>query len=368
MAINLKETSPSTIVHATGKHDNYSSYCQPASNLLVLIPIMRKNRTIFNALFSLILSIFGYSAHAQDADQIWYDTAQKMAAATSPEEMRTILNENLPGFTSGIEKDSAENRELLNLWGTSRNIDESHLTDGTRTVPANVVQFLNSILKVNYDENFVFGHAGLTHTYGYLMSNLTTPFGFKRARYVGGEIETGLGLPVGILSGLPSSGTLLSNLTNFAGEIAFRDRPEMLDLLNSEVPEISNFNYEFLKPTRLIEIIENERYTLELRTDIVPFIHENTKGKNTSLLIYSLNLTMAGQKSQPRLITVFPVEKGFADGVFLPANLGEKKAIKLKYNAALPITIPAEEMIGKRFIADENTKFQYRSSKRKAQL
>ena len=307
---------------------------------------------IFNALFSLILSIFGYSSHAQEADKIWYDTAQKMAAATSPEEMRLILDQNLPGFASSIEKDSSQNRELLNLWGNSRNIDESHLSDGMLTVPANVLNYLNTLLKVNCDENFIFNHAGLTHTYGYLMSNLQTPFGFKRARYVAGESEAGFGLSSGLFSGLPTQGSLLSNLTNFAGMIAFRDHPEMLPTLKSEASELANFNYQKLKVSRLVELVQNERFTLELRTDIVPFILPNNKGNNAALLIYSIDFHAKGQNSQPRLITVFPVDKNFASGIFAPAGLGEQRAIKLKYNAALPITIPAEQMIGLRKITD----------------
>lgn len=314
---------------------------------------------VFNALFSLILSIFGYSSHAQEADKIWFDTAQKMASATSPEEMKTILDQNVPGFAASMEKDATQNRDLLNMWGLSRNIDESHLSDGTRTVPANVIQFLNSILKVNYDETFTFGHAGLTHSYGYMMSNLQTPFGFKRARYVLGELEAGFGLTAGLFSGLPAQGTLLSNLTNFAAKIAFRDHPEMLKGIISEVCEIANFDYSSLKPMRLIELIKNERYTLELRTDIVPFTQKNDKGANTHLLIYSVDFHAQGQNSQPRLITVFPVQKGFVDGVFAASGLGDQVTMKLKYNAALPITIPAQEMIGKRFVANENNSAQY---------
>ena len=320
---------------------------------------------IFNALFSLILSLLGFSSHAQDADKIYFETAEKMAAATTPEEMRTILDTNLPGFAAGIERDSTQRRDLLNLWGLSRNIDESHLADGTRTVPANVLQYLNTLLKVNYDENFIYGHAGLTHTYGYLMSNLQTPFGFKRARYVAGEIEAGFGLTPGLFSGMPPHGTLLSNLTNFAGPIAFRDHHETIKKLDCDVHEIKHFNYSTLKPTRLIERIENERFTLELRTDIVPFTKENKNGKNTALLVYSMIFSTTDVKnSEPRLITVFPVEKSFGDGLFLPTRLGDQVAIKLNYNAAPPITIPVEQMIGKRFIENENTTIQHPSSKR----
>ena len=315
--------------------------------------IMMKKRTIFNALFSLILSLFGYSSYAQETEKTWFETARRMAQATSQDEMRLILNETVPGFLATVEQDSKQNRELLNLWGLSRNIDESHLSDGTRTVPANVIQFLQSILKVQYDDNFVYGHAGLTHTYGYLMSNLQTPFGFKRARYVAGEIEAGFGFSEGLFSGLSNKGTLLSNLTHFAGTIAFRDHNRVLNGLKCRIPEIANYPYQNLQPKRLIERIRDDEFFLELRTDIVPFPTNNNHGRNTHLLIYSIDYHARGQDSQPRLITVFPVQKGFMDGVFAPSGLGEREHIRLKYNAAIPVSIPAEKMIGKRFIADE---------------
>ena len=36
-------------------------------------------------------------------------------------------------------------------------------------------------------------HAGFEHTYGYIFSTLKTPYGYKRARWVRNEIETGFG-------------------------------------------------------------------------------------------------------------------------------------------------------------------------------
>jgi len=314
---------------------------------------MRKNRTIFNALITLVLSLFGYQTHAQEADQIWFEAARRMASANSSDEMRSILNETVPGFLQTIEYDAQNNRDLLNLWGYSRNIDESHLNDGKRTVPANVIQFFNSILSVPYDSNFVYGHAGLTHTYGYLMSNLQTPFGFKRARYVAGEIEAGFGVSPGLFSGRPAQGTLLSNLTCFAGKIAFRDHPTVTKPMKCAVPEISGFAFQQLQPKRLIERVVDDAFILELRTDIVPFTLDQSNGRNTHLLVYSIDYHARGQTSQPRLITVFPVQKGFMDGVFAASGLGDHQPIRLKYNAALPDSIPSVKMTGKRFIADE---------------
>jgi hypothetical protein len=316
---------------------------------------MNKRRLI-HAIFSLLISIFGYSSQAQESDQPWFDAAQKMAQAISPDEMRNILKSQLPGFLETIELDSTQNRDLISLWGLSRNIDESHLSDRTRTVPANVIQFLNAILKVNYDESFTFGHAGLTHTYGYLMSNLQTPFGFKRARYVDGEIESGFQLTKGLFSGIPPSGTLLSNLTCFAGQIAFRDHPEAQKYLyqRCKIAEINAFPFKQLKSKRLVERLRSDEIYLELRTDIVPFPYFSTKGKNSHLLIYSIDFHARGEPSQPRLITVFPVQKGFGDGIFSNIGFGDRQPIKLRYNASIPLNIPNEEMIGKRYVENEN--------------
>jgi hypothetical protein len=312
-----------------------------------------KKRTLVHAIFGLILSLFGYTTHAQDADRVWYEAAQKLAQVRSPEEMRDILKAKLPGFLETLEYDANYNRELMNLWGLSRNIDESHLQDRTRTVPANIVQFFNSILNVPYDDTFTFGHAGLTHTYGYLMSNLKTPFGFKRARYVDGEIESGFGLPSGIFSGLPPQGTLLSNLTSFAGRIALRDQPQLVRNLPATLPEIANFPYATLKPKRLVERLRSDQFHLEMRTDIIPFKMASSTGKNTHLLIYSIDFRKRSEDPQPKLITVFPVQKGFGDGIFSNIGFGDRQPIKLKYNASVPVNIPQEDMIGKRYVADE---------------
>ncbi len=315
-----------------------------------------KKRRLLQAIFSLLISIFGYSSHAKDSDQAWFEAAQKMALATSPDEMRKILKSELPGFLESIETDSIQNRDLLALWGLSRNIDESHLSDRTRTVPANVIQFFNSILQVNYDSTFTYGHAGLTHTYGYLMSNLKTPFGFKRARYVDGEIESGFQLTDGLFSGIPAQGTLLSNLTCFAGNIAFRDQSELRKYLNQRcsIPEISTYPFKQLKIKRLVERLRSNEFHLELRTDIIPFPNTSTRGNNSHLLIYSIDFHKRGEQSQPRLITVFPVQKGFGDGIFSNVGFGDRQPIKLKYNAAIPLDIPQDEMIGKRYVENEN--------------
>ena len=305
------------------------------------------------------------------------------------ERIKSMIQKSIPGFLDQLERDRKA-PGLEALWGQSRNIDESSLSTtttpatpktATRIVPENLLRALTSIWALPYSSDFTEGHAGLTHTYGYLFSTLETPYGYKRARYVRGEIEAGFGLPTGSLGGKPRSGTLLQNLTYFAGRIAFRAGMESagdargraeLELLAQQKPSgvapgVLTFDYASLKPKRLLERIEIQSIPgmktggydtqgfIEMRTDIVPFLHPNPNQKNQALLIHSI---WSGHSSPvtrmaprpPVLITVFPVEASFAEHLFDPKTLGEKVPMKARYNAVLPYPVPADQMTGQRSI------------------
>ncbi len=328
-------------------------------------------------LLGLLLSLMGFSAEAQCPnlalnetiqDCPWADITRSTADITDGAKIREIINSKAPTFMAQIDKD-AYSPDLLNLWGLSSNIDVSNLATGIRTVPVNLLQYFVSLWNVPYNKDFSIGHAGLNHTYGYLLSNLNTPFGFKRARYVKGELEEGFGISDGMFSGAAKEGTLLSNLTSFAGTIAFRDsRRAQKNLLRAVrrgeityIPELAHYNYGSLDKKRLVEVINNDQFYLELRTDIVNFPKTNTRGADTALLIYSMDYRPAvhgiarlfPHRSAPLLITAFPVQASFAAGLF-SQPMGDKVQLKLNYNAALPVTIPAELMVGKRFILNES--------------
>jgi hypothetical protein len=317
------------------------------------------------------LSFFSASAFAACPDLTLHETAQDCPWAqasrdttgiTDPIQLRAIFNQDIPGFMTEIDRDGA-NPKLLNLWGQSSNIDASNLATGILTIPANILQFFVSIWNVTYNATFTQGNAAVNHTYGYLFSNTWTPFGYKRARYTQGELESGFGVTAGLFGGLPSQGTLLSNITEFAGAIAFRDSKTSQQDFNDAlatgaimtVPEIALYPISTLNVQRLVEVVDNAQFYLELRTDIVNFPKTNTKGTDTALLIYSIDYHLTGEASKPRLITAFPVDSSFAAGIFAPAQLGDQVSIALKYNGALPVTIPAAQMVGKRFIANEST-------------
>lgn len=182
-------------------------------------------------------------------------------------------------------------------------------------------------------------HAGLEHTYGYLFSVLRTSFGYKRARWVEGEIARGFGLAEGLLSPRPSEGTLFANVTYFAGRIAFRDEPSKIALLKRSaagLPKaLRDFPFGRLKPVRLDESVSakdgtGDVRTVSLRTDLVPFLASAAPGKSSHLLIYSIKDPSRGGSA---LITAFPVAASFVEMVLKPEDLGDGRPVKSRYNA-----------------------------------
>lgn len=212
----------------------------------------------------------------------------------------------LPDIIAQAKKD-ARDPDMLAVWGKSVNFDEHAKAV---IVDTGTLDALFSAAKVAP------GHAGVTHTYGYLTSTLVTPYGFKRDRWTSGEIERGFGLPAGYLSPSPSTGTLLSNATAFARAIAFHGEERAR---KSGLPK--------LKARRLTETAGN----IAIRTDIVPYLH----GEG-ALLVYSWRDLKA---KRSYLITLFPVNAKFADALFDPAGLGEGKPIAAHYNGDIPLLV-----------------------------
>ena len=313
-----------------------------------------RNRTLMlKAILGLLTSIFPFSfAHAAcpntaanetDLDCPWAEITRAttgLDATTQSKEIVATFQKQAPAFLKQLKHDK-KTKGLLDLWGVSRNADESHLNDFI--VPTNILSvFANELAITPFDPNFKYGNAGLNHTYGYLFSNLQTPFGYKRARYVKSEIEKGFGLTPGLFGGSPKKGTLLSNFTFFIGSIAFKNRPFTVTAIPKE---IARFDYRKLKYNRLIETVQTDKGKVQFRTDIVPFniVPPNaTKDSNVALLIYSID-----EGNGPKLITAFPVQESFGAGLFKPELMGDQVTITIKYNGWLKSTTPTA-WIGKR--------------------
>lgn len=282
------------------------------------------------------------------------------ADAGQDKQVAKYLKQLLPDLDRALQSDSLRT-SWKNFWGRSINFDE--LANGVIVHPA-ILQALNDRFKSNaplildniragsvkgIDSAKLLGtpsttdpaghqlaHAGLEHTYGYLFSVLKTSYGYKRARWVEGEIEKGFGLKPGVFGPRPESGTLFANVTYFTGQIAFRGKERKLTSLRKggeRLPaELKSFDFAKLNTTRLEETVEaldpsGAKRNVIFRTDLVAFIHPQ---KNTHLLVYSVEDPSDGGHV---LITAFPVASSFVDTVMNPDNLGEGKPVQSRYNA-----------------------------------
>ena len=274
----------------------------------------------------------------------WAGAARLLnAEAAAGRGLDQVFNAYAPSVPEQAASDRAD-KAALKLWGRSINYDE--LAEGEIVNPA-ILGWLSAKTGVPAPAGRIM-HAGVEHTYGYLFSLLPTKFGFKRARWVRPDVGAGLGLPKGVISPEPSSGTLLANVTCAAGGIALKDDPAALALLKEAAkfcaPEAAAFIGKGIRRQRLTETLRlPQGRTVALRTDFVSFAAE--QGGNTHLLVYSVYDSSAGQAM---LISAFPVNAGFVRGALDPKGLGEGKLVQTRYNAYVEGVTGVAKLSGRR--------------------
>lgn len=254
----------------------------------------------------------------------WASIAREVQAVGG--EAQPLLQKRAPQVMAQIQSD-AKIPALKTLWGQSINFDE--FANGVIVAPPILGALAQSFGLAAPEGQIV--HAGLEHTYGYLFSTLKTSFGYKRARWVQGTIEEGLGIPKGLLGPTPKNGTLLTNATQLLGRIAFaKNSPERKALDGFlVVPSIAKAAAKSRAVRTLVEVIA-ERNTV-LRTDLVPFDQIPPGQRNSHLLVYSVRYL---NESRTELVTAFPVESSFVDQMFKPERLGKDRTdLITRYNA-----------------------------------
>lgn len=265
----------------------------------------------------------------------WASIAREFSQSNkSSDDLEAILRKWSPNFYESLLRD-AKNLPAKDLWGLSSNFDENtHAETVDRTLLSHVLTWMEAPPLSGPDSRIT--HAGIEHTYGYMMSNLLTSRGYKRLRWVRGYLESGFGLPQGVLGPLPHEGTMLTNVTYFLGKLALIDHPESQAILEDfEVPlEFKRYPYQKLKVQRLEEVIDlspEEKFTI--RTDIVPFPNEVEHLPFTGILIYSV---LDSTEGRPRLITGFPIDQAVANSILDKSRLGPNQPIEIRFNAYIP--------------------------------
>ncbi|GAA4450870.1 hypothetical protein [Novipirellula rosea] len=286
--------------------------------------------------------------------------SEQLSAAASERDRFTRLRVGMPRLYRHLRRVGDE-RSVLNRWGQSVNTDELANQD---IVAAEILSLLGEITGVPMRPPGF--HAGIQHTYGYLLSRIETPYGFKRDRWIQSTIEDGFGLPRQSLQALPRRGTLLGNLTVFLSQLSLRDQPpveivgSMASLNLDEIARIKGHRIEESFPLGSVyrkqhdsskrhdskkqnSDFERRHRNVQLRTDLFPFPRSTGDERNRGLLVYSIR-----EGTNPaRLITTFPVGQATMDEWMDPSKMGKRQPIRLRFNAYLD-GFPADGIRGER--------------------
>lgn len=139
-----------------------------------------------------------------------------LAAAADP----ANLFGRLPWLGPQLDRDRAHG--LFEAWGASTVADENA---GVPVLPESVVSALAS--RAGLAVQYPVANAGLLHVYGYLLSTVPTPYGFKRDRWLDGQLAVALGLDASAF--LPwdlADGTLLERVTRAVHPVATGSRTD----------------------------------------------------------------------------------------------------------------------------------------------
>ena len=244
----------------------------------------------------------------------WEQTARAMlAAAEQNRSPAAVLRKSLPGLHRQLAA-LRTSPELLRMWGDCLNFDE-HAQD--TIVHAEILKTLGELAGVEMSGEIV--HAGIQHTYGYLLSWLETPYGYKRQRWTDPDLEAGLGLQTPTLRPFPQAGSLLANLTYFLGRIAFGGQPREMRLLRKLKPHCGEtvllYPYRRLKTLRIAErttavsSLEGTREViLQFDLTTLPYAADDDQGA-AYLMTHSV---WDPRKAHRQLITAFPMNRAGA--------------------------------------------------------
>lgn len=266
---------------------------------------------------------------------------------TTPKILWETLKTRLPALATQIERDE-KREELKRLWTHSQNYDEFAKAEILHPWVINALEGAFGVFPSRGREV----HAGLEHVYGYLFSILKTPFGYKRARWVRGQIERGLGLPEGLLSPATSEGTLFANVTYLAAKIALRDDAGAQKALKTAQTAVSKkIKSLSLAGRPVFRVTETAtakdamgaRRLVEIRTDLValnplpappPAAPPPQAPPQDWLLVYSVKDPSMGPGA--KLVTLFPVDAAFKEKMLASGVFGSDKPVQARYNAWIP--------------------------------
>jgi hypothetical protein len=228
-----------------------------------------------------------------------YETYAKLYDRLTSGATAAALEDVLPGLSANLKTASEVS---ASYWTDSTPYDE---LAKAYILPDSALDGLG--IRHEISSGVVHVPAGMMHTYGYLFSQLKTAYGLKGKRWIESRVDERLGLPATTFSPLPPQGEFASNVTaalmrllgektNLPHAVKLRPSAKVIGLVEQRVTW---------------KTAEGRAESASVFTHLVEL--KELPGFETAdayLLIYSV---VRGGKR--RLVTAFPIEKGFAASI-----------------------------------------------------
>lgn len=262
------------------------------------------------------------------SDNKWWNALSEVAEKKG---LVSSLKTYYPHLYKQLQSD-ARDPYLLMFWGESKN-QQGNL----EIIPSDIRNELMTYFHRPIDSEHA--HAGIIHAYGYLFSRVQTDYGHKRERWIFPPLKFAFEFRNNELSPETTNGTLLSNLTYFAGSFAFENTNE-LQLIKNVSNDLKTFNYEQYKKIVILE--KTPRY--HIRTTLIAF--PGVTKDLSHLLIYTYYDTKTGKEN---LVTAYPIGlKSFQK--YRQKKNSKKTKIILRNN--LYLDVAEADLVGSREIIE----------------
>jgi len=236
----------------------------------------------------------------------------------------TLLQSESPDLLQLLNLDLAD-EAVLDPWGSSTTTEKN----GSASVPQALGQLFEA--RLGTDAGLDYGHAGLNHTYGYLLSPVPTEFGRKRHRWTSQEVAHTLGIPGNwpLSQGPSPQQGMLAEVTAALESVAPLNRPDAWSSPATARPIVPAALAMGVLWERVASGASTEGQRWTARTRVLrraDLTQEQASEGDQLLLVYSLSVD-AGPE---RYITAFPVSAEWLTKLKDPVEEPH-----LKYNASL---------------------------------
>lgn len=246
-----------------------------------------------------ILIVVGLTVAVSASAAPAYDMYAKLYDRLASGATAQALEDVLPGLAGNLK---TANEISAKYWTDSTPFDE---IAKAYILPDNILDALG--IRHETTGGVVHVPAGMMHTYGYLFSQLKTPYGLKGKRWIESRLDERLGLPAGMFGPLAPQGEFASNVTAaFLKLVGERPSLPTAAKLKLKAKAAGSVEQKISWKTP-----DGKTVKASVSTHLVPLkALPEFETADSYLLIYSVV-----RDGRRRLVTGFPVDAKFAEAI-----------------------------------------------------